>query len=270
MLYPDQTDPQEMVGAERDTTNNRMELRAAAEALRSLSEPHQVEIYTDSKYLRQGITEWLSNWEYRNWQTSDKTEVKNQDLWQSLSVQNNRHTVNWHWVKGHAGNKWNERVDKLATAQIPQPKLPLDDQNAVHIFLGAAYSGKKKEGGWGVVLRYQEHVKTLSGTEAKSSGNRMHILGAIEGLQAIKNPLPIHIYTNSDYLKDSATRWIKGWIARDWKTKEGKSVSNRDLWEKLVDLTKDYQVSWHVVSKINQPDEMPQAKEVATESLQGG
>jgi ribonuclease HI len=95
-------------------------------------------------------------------------------------------------------------------------------------------------------------------------------LGAIEGLQAIKNPLPIHIYTNSDYLKDSATRWIKGWIARDWKTKEGKSVSNRDLWEKLVDLTKDYQVSWHVVSKINQPDEMPQAKEVATESLQGG
>ncbi|MDM8532448.1 ribonuclease HI [Anaerolineales bacterium HSG25] len=270
LLKPDQNEPQEFAGAESHTTNNRMELRAAAEGLRSLSEPHRVDVYTDSKYLRQGITEWLPNWEQRNWQTMGKKDVKNKDLWQTLSGQQARHEVYWHWVKGHAGNKWNERADKLAVAQLPQIKLPLDDENAIHIFTAASYLGKSKKGGWGVIMRYREHTKTLNGHETKTSGNRMHIQSAIHGLQTVKRSIPIHIYTSSDYLRDGATRWVNGWQNRDWKTKDGKAVSHKELWQILIGLTSSYQVSWHVIPKNNPPQEMGEAKTLATDAAKQG
>jgi len=267
LLFDDKEPPAELVGKESHTTNNRMELRAATEALRSLYEPHEVTLYTDSTYVRQGITTWLPEWEKRNWQTSDNRAVKNQDLWQSLSGQQQRHQVSWKWVKGHAGNKWNERADELASSQIPRPKLPLDDETAIHIFTAAAYSGKAKRGGWGVVLRYREHRKTFSGQVEDTSSNRMHIQSAIEGLQAIKQTKPIHIYTSSDYLKDGATRWVKGWMARNWQTKTGKSVSHRDLWETVTQFNQTYQIRWHVISKKELTDEMKQAKTLATEAV---
>lgn len=266
ILLRDDQEPHELAGKESYTTNNRMELRAAAEALRSLSEPHQVDIYTDSKYVRQGITEWLPNWVQRNWQTMDRNEVKNKDLWELLSRQEKRHQVYWHWVKGHAGNEWNERADQLATSQLPGVELPLDDQTAIHIFTAAAYQGKTKQGGWAVVLRYQEHHKTLSGHVANTSSNRMHLQAAVAGLQSLKKSLPVHIYTYSDYLKDGATGWIKGWAANEWQTKAGTPVSHRDLWEQIADFTRNYQVRWHVVPKSDAPAEILQAKDLATEA----
>ena len=104
----------ELCGGERDTTNNRMELTAAIEALEALTEPCQVTLTTDSTYVRDGITRWLANWKQNGWRTAAKKPVKNQELWQKLDRQASRHDVIWKWVKGHSGHPDNERADMLA------------------------------------------------------------------------------------------------------------------------------------------------------------
>lgn len=110
----------ELSGGEKNTTNNRMELSAAIEGLRALSRPCTIKLYTDSKYVLQGITEWLPGWKARGWKTSSKKQpVKNQDLWEALDREIGRHKIEWIWVKGHAGHPENERADTLARAGIP-------------------------------------------------------------------------------------------------------------------------------------------------------
>ena len=106
----------ELSGHAPDTTNNRMELMAAIESLRALKTPCRVDLYTDSQYVRLGITEWLQGWIKRGWRTADKKPVKNQDLWEDLLAATATHDITWHWVKGHDGNDHNERVDQLAVA----------------------------------------------------------------------------------------------------------------------------------------------------------
>jgi ribonuclease HI len=108
----------EIAGAEPATTNNRMELRAAIEALRALKQPCTVKIFTDSEYLRNGITAWIKGWKARGWITKDKQPVKNADLWRELDAVGARHHVTWGWLKGHAGHADNERCDVLARAAI--------------------------------------------------------------------------------------------------------------------------------------------------------
>lgn len=107
-----------MKGAVGHTTNNRMELTAVIEALRALKEHCDIDVTTDSQYVRLGIMQWLVNWKKNNWRTSQKKPVKNQDLWQLLDALNGQHTVRWHWVKGHAGHIENERADELANEAI--------------------------------------------------------------------------------------------------------------------------------------------------------
>lgn len=106
-------------GGEKDTTNNRMELQAALEALRTLKEPCQVILFTDSEYLKKGITEWMPNWKRRNWQRKGG-KLANVDLWMKLNEEIARHEIHWRWVRGHAGNIYNERVDQLARIAIPR------------------------------------------------------------------------------------------------------------------------------------------------------
>jgi ribonuclease HI len=107
-------------GSEADTTNNRMELTAAIMALEALTRPCDVNLTTDSKYVMQGITEWLANWKKRNWKTAAKKPVKNVDLWQRLDAATTQHTIDWHWVKGHTGHTENERADELANEAIDE------------------------------------------------------------------------------------------------------------------------------------------------------
>ena len=104
----------ELLGGELETTNNRMELMAAIQALEILKKPCRVELYTDSQYVQKGIHEWIHGWKKRGWQTADKKPVKNDDLWRRLDEARLRHTVDWRWVKGHAGHELNERADGLA------------------------------------------------------------------------------------------------------------------------------------------------------------
>ena len=112
----------EMCGGEPDTTNNRMELMAAIQALEALKRPCTVELHTDSQYLRQGITEWLPGWKARGWRTASKAPVKNDDLWKRLDLARQRHTVDWRWVKGHAGHPLNERADGLARQGLKETR----------------------------------------------------------------------------------------------------------------------------------------------------
>lgn len=109
----------ELKGGERDTTNNRMEMMAAIKGLESVKRPAQIRIYTDSIYVRDGITKWIHGWKKRGWKTAGKKPVKNQDLWQRLEAALERHQVEWHWVKGHDGHPENERADALARAGVP-------------------------------------------------------------------------------------------------------------------------------------------------------
>ncbi len=104
----------EICGGEPATTNNRMELMAAIQALETLKRPCRVELHTDSQYVRNGITQWINGWKARGWKTADKKPVKNDDLWKRLDAARARHEVDWRWVKGHNGHELNERADRLA------------------------------------------------------------------------------------------------------------------------------------------------------------
>lgn len=105
----------QLYGGERGTTNNRMELMAAIMALEAITTPHQVQLWTDSQYVRNGITSWITGWKRNGWKTAAKAPVKNADLWQRLDVAASRFDIDWRWVKGHAGHEGNELADQLAT-----------------------------------------------------------------------------------------------------------------------------------------------------------
>lgn len=110
----------ELYGSERTTTNNRMELMAAIQALEALNRTCDITLTTDSQYLRKGITEWLPQWKRRGWKTADKQPVKNQDLWERLEKAVASHRIRWDWIKGHSGHEENERADALANRAIDE------------------------------------------------------------------------------------------------------------------------------------------------------
>lgn len=109
-----------LYGGDPTTTNNRMELTAAIEGLKALKRPCRVDVYTDSSYVKDGITQWMANWKRNGWKTAAKKPVANQDLWQALDALVDTHEVHWHWVKGHAGDPGNERADQLANQGVEQ------------------------------------------------------------------------------------------------------------------------------------------------------
>jgi len=113
----------ELKGGEALTTNNRMELTAAIEALKALKRPVEIELHTDSNYLKDGLTKWIHGWKKNGWRTSDKKPVKNVELWQALDAAVGQHKIDWHWVKGHNGDEMNERADELANEGMAPFKM---------------------------------------------------------------------------------------------------------------------------------------------------
>ena len=114
IIIIDNNEPININGGSLNATNNQMELKAAIEALKYFSESSNLNLFTDSKYVKDGIESWIINWKKNGWKTTTKKEVKNKDLWIELDKQILRHKVHWHWIKGHAGNKYNEKADFLA------------------------------------------------------------------------------------------------------------------------------------------------------------
>jgi ribonuclease HI len=266
-------------GNDPATTNNRMELHAAAATLallEGLLGRCQVTIHTDSQYLRRGITEWIDGWVSYGWRTSDKQPVKNQDLWRVLHRLTQAHDVTWLWLKGHVGHPLNERADWLATEArralrrgpgAPDAHQPTDDgRPVVEICIKASCRGRERRGGWGAVLRMGERIRTLSGGQRATTANAMLILGATNALQALTQPCRVIIYSDADYLIKGASIWVKGWRAHGWQTKGGKPVASRAAWEVLMEVARLHHVTWLLARGDIAPADMAQAGELAVEA----
>ncbi len=227
-------------GSSPTTTNNRMELTAAIEALRVLKRPCQISFYTDSQYLRKGITEYIEKWAAKQWK-----DVRNTDLWQQLWPLVKKHDVEWHWVKGHAGNEMNERVDLLARqarlAITPSAEIADD---IPRLYLRSSCKGNPGPGGWGAVLEDEDDTEQSSGSTPQTTNNRMETTAAIEGLLLLPPGSDVQIFTTSDYLYQGITKWIHNWRRRGWKKKGDQPVANADLWQALDKLTQSYSVRW--------------------------
>lgn len=256
-----------LTGNDPQATNNRMELTAAIRALEALKWPCEIDFYTDSEYVRRGITEWIAGWAARGWVSKSGKPVQNVELWQELWPLVQRHTIEWHWVKGHAGNELNERVDVLAR----QARLAITPQTAVgtdvpKLYLRASCRGNPGPGGWGVVIEHQGETEQFSGAESSSTNNRMELLAALEGLLHLPPGSSAQLFTSSDYLFQGATQWIHGWRRRNWQKLDGKPVANADLWQALDQLTKQYAVRW-VNAKGQEIEEMKTAGKLAAEAI---
>ena len=232
-------------GNDPEATNNRMELTAAIRALEALKRPCYITFYTDSEYLRKGITQWIDGWAANNWKKKGKS-IHNVDLWQTLWPLVKTHEIEWHWVKGHSGNEYNERVDKLARAA--RLEITPDDVIDPHIpclYLRSSCKGNPGPGGWGVVLEEGEDTEQLSGSEPQTTNNRMEITAAIEGLLLLSPGSDVQVFTTSDYLFQGITQWIRNWRKRNWMKKGGeKPVANSDLWQALDKLADNYAIRW--------------------------
>lgn len=234
-----------LTGNHPKTTNNRMELTAAIEALKALKRESKVTFHVDSEYVRRGITSWIDGWVERGWKRSDGTPLPNADLWQALWPLSKQHKIDWQWVKGHSGDPMNERVDQLATKARLEitPKLELDN-SIPRIYMRASYRGKTNVGGWGLVLEFEGETRQYSGNVSKTTNNRMEVLAAIEALSLIPPNTSVQLFTISDYLFQGATQWIIGWRRRNWQKKDGGTVSNKDLWQTLEGLMDERRVRW--------------------------
>ncbi len=233
-----------LTGSDPETTNNRMELEAAITALGELKRPSEVEVHTDSEYLRKGITKWVEDWEAKDWKRKGKP-IPNADLWQKLVSLSRQHDITWRWVKGHAGDLLNERVDWLAREarlNITPGVSGLED--VPRLFVRGSCKGNPGPGGWGVVIEQGSETEQLSGSERRTTNNRMELLATIEGLRLLPGKSEAAVFTTSDYLYMGATRWIHGWRNHGWKKRDGKPVSNLDLWQQLDTLLRSYRVRW--------------------------
>jgi ribonuclease HI len=263
LLLPGQP-PLELSGGEAETTNNRMEIRAAVEALRALPGPARALLHTDSQYLCWGFQQLAGPRGKRA-----LAGAKNADLWAELADALAGHSVTCRWVQGHAGDEGNERAHTLAAAAVPSPRLPLDDEDAIHLFTAVSCaSASPGPGGWATLLRYRHAAKLLGCHEPQASANRLHLLAALRGIEAVKRPLPLHVYTTSEYLRDGMTRWVQGWQARDWHTHQGTPVSHRDLWEALLRVSAPYTVLYHLVRDPAGLPEMREARRHAADNAQ--
>jgi ribonuclease HI len=242
----------ELSGGEPQTTNNRMELTAAIRALEALQRRSAVRLFTDSQYLRKGVTEWLPGWILRGFRRKEGV-LQNEDLWRRLAELIRLHDIHWQWVKGHAGNRWNERADQLATAAIhaqhgaaPKPVCEAE------IFLRVATAGRS--GGWAALVRNGGEEKVLTGSAQGVTSNALDVLGAAEALERLPEGATVAVYTGSDYLRNGATKWLPAWQKRGWRTQEGDPVKNRDIWERLARAMAKRKVEWPVCKGAPPPE----------------
>ena len=267
-------------GNDPDTTNNRMELQAAAAALallEGLLGGCRVDVHTDSQYLHEGITSWIADWVRHGWRLKNGQPVKNADLWAVLHRLTQVHEVTWDWMPGHSGHPLNERADRLASearrALSRAPGTPdahhaaADGRPAVEICVKASSQGSAGRGGWGAVLRQGEHVSAISGGEPATTANAMLIRGATRALQTLKRPCRVTLYSDADYLVKGASLWIRGWQARGWVTKDGKPVANRAEWEALLEAARPHQVTWLPAQGETLPADLEWAGRLAVEAI---
>jgi len=228
------------------TTNNRMELQAAIEALAALPVGASIELSTDSRYVRQGMTAWVAGWVRRGWQRKSGEPILNLDLWQRLYELDQERDVRWRWVKGHAGDPLNERADALATVEIRRhrPETTADEVVVADWEIVQRVRCVDGRGAWAALVRGAGAEELRSGTLSDASANRLELSAACALLEALPADASAAVYSTSDYLRNGASNWIEGWRQRGWKTQAGESVKNADLWQRLDRLQREHDVSW--------------------------
>lgn len=266
----------ELHGREPCTTNNRMELTAAIRGLEALKRACIVSVYTDSQYLRRGITSWVAGWQRNGWRTRTGHPVGNQDLWMALLDQVSRHEVQWHWVRGHQGDPLNERADALATL-ARQGCAEAKDLSAASsitkdtctIYCRGSCQGNPGPGGYAAVVTspFGER-QVISGSWPSATSNAMELWAAIAGLRSLRQPCRVVLHTPSRYLLDGATRWLPEWEARGWRTRDGREVENAELWRELAHVIGDHDVSWHYEPASSAAEAMRVAAHAAREAAQ--
>jgi ribonuclease HI len=251
----------EISGADPATTNNRMELTAAISALSILNAPCIITIYTDSQYLRRGITSWVHSWQKNGWRKANGRPVENQDLWKVLLDKLEGHRIEWRWVKGHRGNPMNERADRLATQARRKLRMPAAGprtapksqrtpaQNGtlpkIEIYARGCALGDPGPGGYGAILvRPNGQSKVVSGAWPLATNNAMELWAVSAALQSLDHRSKVTVYTTSKYVLDGATRWLATWERRGWRRKNGGAVKNKEIWLELSHLMGDHDIEW--------------------------
>lgn len=236
---------EEMSGGEADTTNNRMELTAALRALAALPADLPVRVVTDSQYLRRGITRWLPGWQAAGWKRKRGESVANEDLWRALGELVAERSVRWEWVKGHAGHRWNERADELATAATKRHRTAAGAADETAASGWRIYLKASGRGWWAArVVDPDGGDELLTGEVRRASANELILRAAGEAIREVPEDVPLTVYSAADYLRDGAARWLPGWRRRGWKTATGKPVANREAWQRLASVLAGRTVRW--------------------------
>lgn len=236
----------ELAGGEPETTNNRMELTAAIQALEAIKQPCEIDFFTDSEYLRRGITEWLDGWIANNWRRTG-ANVSNIDLWQRLVELVKPHTIHWQWVKGHTGDRFNERADQLASEQIRSKRHSTKLDAAYEVF--TCVSCRNNVGGWAALVRKPEGERVISGSRTPATSNQLDIIAATKALRALPQNVSVACWTTSDYLRNGALQWLGTWQMRGWVSKDGKPVANSHEWQQLAAEIAARHVEWPSVKE---------------------
>lgn len=253
--------PSEVVnGSEPRSTNNRMELTAAIEALKTCPDGESVDLFTDSEYVRLGITQWMDAWIRNGWTRRKRGPVLNKDLWVELHEQNSRLRVDWHWVKAHAGDSFNEVVDQAArnaamsagsrdggsTLSFGNLESVAEETSPnVDYFITAATSGENR-GAWAFVRVVDDDEDTSYDVLDRSSANRSLLIGAIELMRSLTVGESVRVATDSEYLYKGVTQWIEAWRQRGWRKSDDKPVANKDLWIEIHALLDDVTIDWRL------------------------
>ncbi len=237
----------ELSGGEKDTTNNRMELTAVMNALLAFDQSHEIYLFVDSEYVKKGLTEWMPGWIRKDWRSSTGQPVKNQDLWERLNVLVTKHEIHWNWVRGHAGNIYNERVDRLAAAAIPGAKPAAEKASMVmteaasgtlSVYFRVVVPKNGGPGGWAIRVWNGDQSQDFTGrVPTVESTNKLELMIASQIFKTVPKDAPLRIYCTSEYVFKGMTEWIKGWQKRNWMTASGTPVKYADIWRELQKYT---------------------------------
>jgi ribonuclease HI len=223
------------------------------------------------------------------WQTRAKQAVQNRDLWQRLyelvaaSEPESKFSVEWHWVKGHAGDPLNERVDRLATEArarlgaesdpgpdptlAPSPPTGTADGPLVQVSVAALCPGASGPGGWAAVVSSESAHTVLTGGQAETTNLQLTLQAALAGLRALKTPSRVTVYTTEEYLSKGASEWVHAWRQRGWITSGKKPVQHRELWQALLQAAAPHDVTWQFVRKGALTADLVEARQAAAAAL---
>jgi ribonuclease HI len=242
LIHPQKT--RELSGGHPDTTNNRMELTAAIEALKALTRPCVIDLYTDSQYLQHGIENLAHKWAMNGWRDSKGEPVINGDLWQELYELRKQHDITWHWVRGHAGNHYNERAHQLASAAMPRKEQTIDP-NITRVYLQIAGPKKGSTGtcGWAARVLREDQEETFYGGHPNMSVNGFNLWAVLQLLNFIPPDEPIQFFTSNSYIYDGITQWVEGWRKGNWV----KPPKFKPEWQALDRENQRRQIKWYRV-----------------------